>query len=462
MAKKQTYADRAKKIMSKYKPRLGENFDKGDTLALEAMNQELTALQQEQEQARAQKQVQEQQFQQQTVEKFQNGGTLTKRERSTLSALIQGQNAPISSPRSNQRPTVADVPEFRGGGRMYRGGGSLPKYQFGTNLGRTDGYNFNTGAGIAPDATFRPDLNYFNPYTGGQVSLPGAQQGIPGGFSMDQRLMLGANQDMNTLGTVPMQAPTLSLNQPTGLGPTPNPTAQTQQQQQQQGGDAFSSRVPWFGAAAQGLGAILANRQLDLPTGLEGVEDVTPQQVAARQVDYSRSREQIGRERDRAQTAIRRAARGRGTQQGLTGATIAGATETQRVAGQQFTQSQEGEANQNAQIKNQVGMFNAQQRARAAETNLRSAMLRGQYDRENELINAQRKDQQISGLLGAVTGYGQDLMSADRYDQMLNIMTPENYEAFASDDSKFRRLMQISPEMAMRFRSTGDRTATKT
>lgn len=48
-----TYADRAKTIMNKYKSRLGEKFDKGDTLALEAMNQELSLLRKEQEIARA-------------------------------------------------------------------------------------------------------------------------------------------------------------------------------------------------------------------------------------------------------------------------------------------------------------------------------------------------------------------------------------------------------------------------
>jgi len=41
--KKKTFASEAKTIMNKYKTRLGEKFDKGDALALEAMNQELTA-----------------------------------------------------------------------------------------------------------------------------------------------------------------------------------------------------------------------------------------------------------------------------------------------------------------------------------------------------------------------------------------------------------------------------------
>lgn len=49
MKKKQTYADQAKSIMNKYKLRLGEKFDKGDNLSLEAMNKELAELRQQQE-----------------------------------------------------------------------------------------------------------------------------------------------------------------------------------------------------------------------------------------------------------------------------------------------------------------------------------------------------------------------------------------------------------------------------
>ena len=53
--RKRKFADEARAIMKKYEPRLGPDFDKGDTLALEAMNQELRGLQREQEKARIQK-----------------------------------------------------------------------------------------------------------------------------------------------------------------------------------------------------------------------------------------------------------------------------------------------------------------------------------------------------------------------------------------------------------------------
>ena len=57
-----TYADKAKAIMSRYKKRLGENFERYDKMASDALNRELSQLMEQQELAK-QKQT-EQQFQQ--------------------------------------------------------------------------------------------------------------------------------------------------------------------------------------------------------------------------------------------------------------------------------------------------------------------------------------------------------------------------------------------------------------
>lgn len=58
---KMTYADKAKAIMSRYKKRLGENFERYDKMASDALNRELSQLMEQQELAK-QKQA-EQQFQ---------------------------------------------------------------------------------------------------------------------------------------------------------------------------------------------------------------------------------------------------------------------------------------------------------------------------------------------------------------------------------------------------------------
>ena len=517
----QTYASRAKTIMNKYKPRLGENFDKGDVLALEAMNQELSGLQEEQEQARVIKQQKDQQFQQDAVQTFRDGGKLTKRQVQSVSSLL----TPPSQPQVNQQgPQIAGQSRFAKGGKLptYQGPGEYPNQlpygqqaytqgqyagnafldytpqmiqdpslarpyqQYGLIQGRSPLDPLQRGA-QAQGGRFagqsQPDGSLGN-FLGANLNFPQVQGNEPLGRDPQTGQLTAVDKLGLTYrggGTSPSGLPAQAqagnvapgrinpgdiyrnnqLGQDAGLGFTPDSLPQTRAGAvaqtgagaagQQQGFDAFQSRVPWWGAAATGLGNILANRQLDLPAG-EDIEDVTAQQVAPRLVDYSRSREQIQRERDRSQAMIRSAARGRGTQQGLTQATIAGATETGRVAGQQFTTSQEAQANKNAQIKQQADFFNAQERSRTQQTNLRSAMMREQLERENQLINAQRRSQQISGVAGAITQYGQDRIAAGQYDQLINMRMADKDFGFTQDDPNFwRRALGITDPASVQF-----------
>jgi len=516
MAKKQTYADRAKSIMKRYEPRLGEKFDKGDALALEAMNQELTALQQEQEQARVAKQEADQLFEEEAVQQFALGGKLNKRQQQTLSTILANRNIPFVQqglqgqpfnpqagvnalgqpsvgpqqfpgseqpfiPRGGQdlrqAPTagqnqisfenprdarqfarrapkmfgkvlnnaVADstnqeARDVRGGllPAQFAGGGNLPTYQgnnpypnqLRSNYDRNTGFLTTSSSGPFGGADQQPELlgidaaagnngrfttdgfNRFAPTP--QLQIPQLQTNM----ATDQNLHLG-NRDA------------LNLNQGRGAGNVGGV-----------GDDftPFNSRVPWFGAAAQGLGSLLMNREIDFDD-----DQYTAQQVTPHLVDYTREREQIQRERDLSQSQIRRAARGRGTQQGLTQTTIAGATGAQRIAGQQFGKSLQQEGNVNAQIRNQASQFNAQQRGVTDRLNT-------QQNRENQLINEQRRAGRIGGVTGAITGYGKDLMAADQYDQMLQIMAPENYQiGRRGPESGFRKALQISDPMQRYF-----------
>jgi len=205
-------------------------------------------------------------------------------------------------------------------------------------------------------------------------------------------------------------------------------------------GDPFEFRAPWFPALTAGVGSILGNRQLDLPN-FEDVQDLRAQEIMPRLVDYRRGREQTMRERDLAQAMVRRAAKGRGTQQGVTGSTIAGSTATQRQAGSAFNRSLEAQENENARIRNQAAQFNAQQRARAGETNLRSALMRGQYERENALINAQRRTNQIAGITGAITGYGRDLLQANRDTGFMRLQEDPEYPIQQRNDALWKRIL---------------------
>ena len=91
--------------------------------------------------------------------------------------------------------------------------------------------------------------------------------------------------------------------------------------------------------------------------------------------------------------------------------------------------------------------------------NQRLKLAQAQTARENEMINVQRKDQMYQGLIGAATGYGKDVMAADRYDQMLQMMTPENYQAIAGQAKRprLREILGISDPMEMIFKDTGQR-----
>jgi hypothetical protein len=761
MAKKQTYADRAKAIMNKYKPRLGEKFDKGDTLALEAMNQELTALQQEQEQARLAEQEAEAAFQDKAVQTFQNGGKLTKKQKSTLSVLLANRNTPfvqnmlsgvdqrmevgtnelgqpavfprrfpgseqpkmknqsmlrargeepsnyipfgdmksarkfkrnvpkvlnkledqptfgkgsyiyanggglftpkggqnfselpnrfgetatamalsretpfISSLTEGQRvplargvfntqdvvypanlsleeaamnrnfvpfgteksarrfvrqaPRVADrvgtkrfsgserpnfyggapvagpsnvnlqmagpigyatggllpilvyggdlplkgkttqgglaakakqltpkdynedalrlgidveyehtnnkalamkiamdhlqedpnyytqlpdpdkaaqqgaamealgmkrmggnLPVYKCGGRMREDGGMLPMYQDGGEI-----WNFNTGQGAFNTPQLTPSLNYFDPATGSYSRIPAGQQQPGGGVSFGDRNLMAANRDFLGLAAANTSPVNLDYTAPTSLGGyqaqmggitpattlAPTPVATGDQEI-----DPYQFRAPWLPAVATGLGSVLGNRQLDLPN-FENVQDIRAQEVMPRLVDYSRGREQTMRERDLAQAMVRRAAKARGSQQGVTQSTIAGATATQRGAGEAFNRSLEGESNENARIRNQAAQFNAMQRARAGETNLRSALMRGQYDRENALINAQRRTNQIAGITGALTGYGRDLLQANRDTGFLRLEEDPDYPIQQRNDALWKRIFGVDAD----------------
>ena len=209
----------------------------------------------------------------------------------------------------------------------------------------------------------------------------------------------------------------------------------------------FKSRVPWMGAAAGVIGNLLMNKQLDLPEYTP--EDYNPAKLNPSLVNYGREREQVMSERDLANNMIQGSARGQGSQNALMENILAGQTGTQRIAGEQFGKSLENEGNVNAQIKNQAGQFNAQQAMQATQLNNQNKMYANEIKRENMMINQERKDSQIGGIMDSVTGYARDRMDASQYDNMLQMMTPDNYKATSGQDSKWRRLFGFSPVLLL-------------
>ena len=379
---KRSYADEAKAIMNRYKLRLGEKFDKGDKLALQAMNQELEQLRQKQE--------------------VQREAELTPQEKakSQFNILEQG------LPKGEKGLSFSDI--INQGGPRLTGSNDFNLFDPSTYSGMEDFGNYEAD------------------FSGGGAG--------PGGAAP---FMLGKTKGVSGLDTSDKS------------GDTP-----------------FQSRVPWAGAVSQGIESILANRPIDFgDTDLEyNYENFSPTKISANLVDYSREREQFGRERDIANSMIRNRASRSGSGAEAMENIIAGATGTQRVTGQQTSGSLQNEGNINAQIRNQTSQFNAAQQAQAAGINAQQQQFGHNVERqnmmlgrENRLINQGRSDAQFSGVFDAIQGYGRDLMSADRYDQMINIMAPDNYKPTAGKDSWSRRFFQYSPEFRMKFFNTGDR-----
>ena len=238
--KKKTYADRAKSIMKKYEPRLGEKFDKGDILSLEAMNQELRGLQNEQEKARV-------------MESVKNANT---EQISQLSQAFQQQSQGGEQPQTTDQYSLGgkiDVDAF-----TYAEGGRLPQYE---------------GGGFTPSYATTPTLN--TP----ELSTNFASQGINFGSSPETMA--------NTFA--PSQ-----VNQANLLDWTPDTQSKV-------GGDPFQERVPWLGSALNAASSLIGSK-IDPEVGKIKPRSLTPETVSyeperqALRRDYTSAVNVLGRQ----------------------------------------------------------------------------------------------------------------------------------------------------------------------
>lgn len=401
---KKTFADRAKQIMNKYKKRLGDNFDKGDKLALEAMNQELEALRQEQEAVRMAAGIVEAE-QAQGLPLHAYGDFLVGAPEDGAPQVINKREPEKIVQNMGERSALG---QFLTGNR-YRlktvekkgKGGKLAKYEDGGPIQLPPALN------LSPLNPLQGTVNTTSPPT----NLSPKSYTIDPDFSTRWGRLMGK---LGSLGGSPMQE-----------------------------GDLYKSRVPWMGAAAGIVGNLLMNKKVDLPT--YDYQEYTPDKVGANLVNFGREREQVMNERDLAQQMIANNARGTGSMAGLMDNIQAGATGTQREAGTRFGQSLQNEGTMNAQIQNQADQFNASQGLAAAGMNERNRMFAKNMERENMMINADRRDSRIKGISDSVTGYFKDRLRADQYDTSLHLAAPDNTEWQVGRDSNWRRLLGISP-----------------
>lgn len=505
--KNKSFAQEARSITNRYKLRLGDKFDKGDTLALEAMNQELSALRERQEQARIDELSED--------GKFCKGGKLPKRATGGMLPEYQGPGEYPNYLPLNTKPAYPYNQYFADaildtdfGNMKYPSPYDLIQGRSPLSpLNRPTMLKGATITGTNPNVNPNPSIyrpNNFHLSLGNEpnmaMSLPGGTQGffnanrvydggiLDGVTISGNKVAVKPSTKKSTLPAVATPTPIddsgidpydLDINNldwnrvgdgsglaNRGLNTTPDtlPATSAEAMADQtgsapvEGQSPFKSRVPWMGAAASAIGSILANRKLDLPE--YEYEEYKPEQRAARLVDYSRAREQTLRERDLANAIIQRQARGRGSQAGLMETILAGTTGTQRQAGTEYGQSIEQQQNVNAQIRNQVAAENARMNIAAAQMNAQNKMYATQIERENAMIDAQRKSDQILGITDAFTGYMQDRQSANVYDQMMNMELGRNpnYGVTQADPTFWRRIAGITdPITEVNFRNTNDK-----
>jgi hypothetical protein len=433
MAKERTYAQQAKTIMNKYKLRLGDKFDKGDPLAVAAMNAELTALQKEQEESRAVARQEEIAAQEGAIKQFAKGGKLDKNQKSALGRAFAEQvdleqnRAKFNREQGLPKDTISKDGVFQSpsGDQVY------PEFNSGGNLFQ-QGFN---QFGTAPQLQMPQ-----------QMGLGAYQAAQSGGVNLANQGTMGLNMNQAGGGQTFMNN---FMNQPLSPSGGGAPVGG--------GTEGFASRVPWS-SAISGVGDIIAN---SIPVNMPkyDYQEYKPTKAQANLVDYRREREQVMAERNLANAQIARSARNRGSQAGLMENILAGQTATQRTAGQQFGQSLEREGNVNAQIKNQIQAQNLQKEMGAFQINTRNKQFANQLARQDASMSNMQKQNIVRAGTGMVSGYLQDRAQASQYDQMVNMEMARNpnYSLQQADPTFWRRFAGITdPIEKINFTNTGD------
>ena len=138
---------------------------------------------------------------------------------------------------------------------------------------------------------------------------------------------------------------------------------------------------------------------------------------------------------------------------------LAGETGAQRVAGEQFGKSLEREGAINVRMQTQADLANAQLGLQAGQMNIRGKLFETQLERENAMINQQRKASRVGAVTGSISQYLRDRQAASQYDQMVNMEMARNpnYSLQQADPTFWRRFAGITdPIKDISYTDTGD------
>lgn len=339
------FAKQAKSIMNKYKMRLGENFDKTDSIATTGLNGELANLMNKQE-----------------VYKQENGYH-TMPDGSTMSDKEMG--------------------SYCNGGKLKYGcGGKLPKYADGGFPDYLDFSNVgvnNTEIPVQP--TLYPQLGMSTSFAAPTLNLP-RYQPVAVGEKVDaipsiypKSISVGNSSLEESLPSV-SQTPVVPSDFTNTVAGNLNPTKTN---------SPFDmSTMDYLGYGLQALSP-LANMAMTLANK---PKEIKPSYVAPETINLESQRDALRRDATTAANVNRRNARG-GSFYNYYSNALAGSNAAQRGLGEGLSQSYLNEAG-----------TNLQSRERAKLTNL-------EQDRYFENLNSQEQGAYLSNLAGSVSQAGQ-------------------------------------------------------
>jgi hypothetical protein len=398
MARKdnQTYADRAKQIMNKYKRRLGDDFSGRDKFASEAMNKELDMLKSEQELDRAI--MYKDMNKGMSMEEFALGGSLPQM---WGGGLFGKKREPLTSNRWL-------VPDGTGG--VYEKGAQV------------------SNSPIAPVNYLKmaDPLTYVTPE---QSAVPQPQPVASTPAKTLKTSKTTKTVDPNkvyhpeVLGLTPMTRKEANLvsSTPAHLRSQDGSTAEISVNPNREGYRPYSTPVSPLGLAPSLLGYGLNARAIKQMGRLKS----TPQYISPEHISLARSRSAMDARRRESANVLRGMTAGMGASQRYASA-MAGLTEADRNYGEQVNNSYLTEDTTNAQYNNQAKTFNAEQAARSQELNNRLKM---------DMISAKLNNNQ--GLVSGLSGYMADVSRAKQMDSVMGAFS-DNYDA-VTPESYFKQ-----------------------
>lgn len=387
--KNETFADRARKIMKKYEPRLGKDFDGIDKPAREAMEKELDELRQEQEEVRAKK----------GVKKETQSGLPVMREGGPSQFLNDFWNKTLGMRKLDS--LTNELYDYN----PYDGASSFWSQDYINSLFPSR----------SPEQQIIIDPENTRNLIARIPEIPVTDQPVSQSQDRTRTRVPGSDEKLALIEGIEFPIP--EINTETLPATNVSPTGTVEDASTTYTGKKlkpYQSVVSLLPLLTSLTGAALLNRQANLIAQRD--YDITPPKVMPHLISLAQEREQAKRDAALREAQIRHGIESQGGSAGQkTNRLLAGITGLQRNLGNIYGSSIQREGLANQQAKTRADQFNAQSRLRADLYNQRT-------DLQNQMYADRTRSNAINSVMSSIQGYASDLNRARQYDNMLQMM----------------------------------------